>query len=147
MSRLEPYLRSHCFELAEHRPKRRRVGFVGAFAERLKSAKDTGELPLDFEPEVVERRSSTHTCKGCSGQYCFLTTGFNSNGKLTSSSPVSAFEIILDNSGRSICEAGLFTIPVTGGVRFGLLSRRLLCRDRHQNISGNCDILMLLYIK
>ena len=60
MSRLEPYLRSHCFELAEHRPKRRRVGFVGAFAERLKSAKDTGEFPLEFEPEVVAQIIGTY---------------------------------------------------------------------------------------
>ena len=29
------------------------TAFVGAFAERLKSAKATGELPLDFEAELV----------------------------------------------------------------------------------------------
>lgn len=36
------------------------TAFVGAFAERLKSAKDTGELPLDFEPEVVAQIIGTY---------------------------------------------------------------------------------------
>jgi hypothetical protein len=34
------------------------TAFVGAFAGRLKSAKATGELPLDFEAELVAEQPS-----------------------------------------------------------------------------------------
>ena len=36
------------------------AGLLGAFSERLKSAKDTGELPPDFEPEVVAQIIGTY---------------------------------------------------------------------------------------
>jgi len=36
------------------------AGLFGAFSERLKSAKDTGELPPDFEPEVVAEIIGTY---------------------------------------------------------------------------------------
>lgn len=36
------------------------TAFEDAFAERLKSAKDSGELPPDFEPEVVAQLISTY---------------------------------------------------------------------------------------
>ncbi len=36
------------------------AAFFGAFSERLKSAKDTGELPPEFEPEVVAQIIGTY---------------------------------------------------------------------------------------
>jgi TetR/AcrR family transcriptional repressor of nem operon len=36
------------------------AGLLGAFSERLKSAKDTGELPPEFEPEVVAQIIGTY---------------------------------------------------------------------------------------
>ena len=36
------------------------AALFGAFSERLKSAKDTGELPPDFEPEVVAEIIGTY---------------------------------------------------------------------------------------
>lgn len=36
------------------------TAFVGAFAERLKFAKDKGELPMDFESEVVAQIIGTY---------------------------------------------------------------------------------------
>ena len=36
------------------------AGLFGAFSERLKSAKDTGELPPEFEPEVVAQIIGTY---------------------------------------------------------------------------------------
>jgi TetR/AcrR family transcriptional repressor of nem operon len=36
------------------------AALFGAFSERLKSAKDTGELPPDFEPEVVAQIIGTY---------------------------------------------------------------------------------------
>jgi TetR/AcrR family transcriptional regulator, transcriptional repressor for nem operon len=36
------------------------AALVGAFSERLRSAKDTGELPPEFEPEVVAQIISTY---------------------------------------------------------------------------------------
>jgi len=36
------------------------AAFFGAFSERLKSAKDTGELPPEFEPEVVAQLIGTY---------------------------------------------------------------------------------------
>lgn len=36
------------------------TAFVGALAERLKSAKDAGELPLDFDPEPIAQIIGTY---------------------------------------------------------------------------------------
>jgi TetR/AcrR family transcriptional regulator, transcriptional repressor for nem operon len=36
------------------------AALIGAFSERLKSAKDTGELPPEFEPEVVAQIIGTY---------------------------------------------------------------------------------------
>ena len=36
------------------------AAFVGAFSNRLKSAKDTGELPPQFEAEVVAQIIATY---------------------------------------------------------------------------------------
>src|SRR5262249_8788637 len=36
------------------------AAFVGAFSERLKSAKETGELPHEFEPEAVAQIIGTY---------------------------------------------------------------------------------------
>jgi TetR/AcrR family transcriptional repressor of nem operon len=36
------------------------AAFVGAFSERLKSAKDAGEMPPEFEPEVVAQIIGTY---------------------------------------------------------------------------------------
>src|SRR5579864_8452893 len=36
------------------------AALVGAFSERLKSAKDAGEMPPEFEPEVVAQIISTY---------------------------------------------------------------------------------------
>ena len=36
------------------------AALIGAFTERLKSAKDTGELPPEFEPEVVAQIIGTY---------------------------------------------------------------------------------------
>ena len=37
------------------------AAFVGALSERLKSAKDAGEMPPEFEPEVVAQIISTYS--------------------------------------------------------------------------------------
>jgi TetR/AcrR family transcriptional repressor of nem operon len=36
------------------------AAFVGAISERLKSAKDAGEMPPEFEPKVIAQIISTY---------------------------------------------------------------------------------------